>query len=241
VDKSNFKKRRGAGLISGLTLLLASAMPLAVTAADEAAAKQLEIVQKGIPHDAIFGINIVGKNGYASGGAGYILETKDGGSTWAKMESGTQVSLLGIGIGGDHRIVVGQQGTVLIQKDGKWVAGKSNSDKRLLNVDVNAAGLAVAVGEFGTILRSKDGGDTWEPKVLDWASYRDDGYEPHIYIAWTCRITAASCWVPSLLTCWSLKTAVRPSPWRTRVRSPSSPCTCCRTAAAMRRVRKGWS
>jgi len=39
----------------------------------------------------------------------------------------------------------------------------------------------VAVGEFGTILRSKDGGDTWEPKVLDWASYRDDGYEPHIY------------------------------------------------------------
>jgi len=181
VDKSNFKNRRGAGLISGLTLLLASAMPLAVTAADEAAAKQLEIVQKGIPHDAIFGINIVGKNGYASGGAGYILETKDGGSTWAKTESGTQVSLLGIGIGGDHRIVVGQQGTVLLQKDGKWVAGKSGSDKRLLNVDVNAAGLAVAVGEFGTILRSKDGGATWEPKVLDWASYRDDGYEPHIY------------------------------------------------------------
>ena len=42
-------------------------------------------------------------------------------------------------------------------------------------------GVAVAAGEFGTILRSKDGGATWEPKVLDWASYRDDGYEPHIY------------------------------------------------------------
>ena len=41
MDKSNFKKRRGAGLISGLTLLLASALPQAVTAADEAAASAL--------------------------------------------------------------------------------------------------------------------------------------------------------------------------------------------------------
>lgn len=181
MDKSNFKRRRSTGLITGLTLLLASALPLVASAADEAAAKQLEIVQKGIPHDAVFGLNIVGKNGYATGGAGYILETTDGGGTWKKMESGTIAGLFGIGISGDHRIVVGQQGTVLVQQDGKWVPGKSNSDKRLLNVDVNASGLAVAVGEFGTILRSKDGGATWEPKVLDWASYRDDGYEPHIY------------------------------------------------------------
>ena len=182
MDKSNFKKRRGAGLISGLTLLLASAMPLMTSATEEAAApKQLEVVQKGIPHDAIFGLNIVGKNGYATGAAGYILETTDGGATWKKMESGTLAGLFGIGINGEHKIVVGQQGTVLLQKDGKWVPGKSNSDKRLLNVDVNASGLAVAVGEFGTILRSKDAGATWEAKVLDWASYRDDGYEPHIY------------------------------------------------------------
>lgn len=181
MDKSNFKKRRGAGLITGLTLMLSSAMPLLAHATDVDADKQLEVVQKGIPHDAVFGLNIVGKNGYATGGAGYILETTDGGSTWKKMESGTMAGLFGIGISGEHKLVVGQQGTVLMLKDGKWVPGKSNSDKRLLNVDVNASGLAVAVGEFGTILRSKDGGATWEAKVLDWASYRDDGYEPHIY------------------------------------------------------------
>jgi hypothetical protein len=70
---------------------------------------------------------------------------------------------------------------VLVLKDGKWVPGKSNNDKRLLNVDVNASGLAIAVGEFGTILRSKDGGLNWEARKLDWASYRDDGYEPHVY------------------------------------------------------------
>lgn len=181
MDKSKVTERRTARIISGLTLLLASAAPLVGVAAEQAPTVQLEVVHKGIPHDAVYALNFAGQSGLAAGAAGIILETADGGATWKKMDSPTQVGLFGITQVGDKKIIVGQQGTVLLDQGGKWVAAKSNSDKRLLNVHLNAAGLAIAVGEFGTILRSRDAGTTWEALTLDWASYRDDGYEPHIY------------------------------------------------------------
>jgi photosystem II stability/assembly factor-like uncharacterized protein len=182
VDKSKNFQRKGARFITGLTLLLASTMPLTSIAADEAApSAALATVHKGIPHDALYALNFVGKNGLATGAAGAILETKDGGATWTDMKSPTQAGLFGIAVNGDRRVIVGQQGTVLLANGDTWEPMKSGSDKRLLNVGMNASGLAIAVGEFGTILRSKDGGKSWEPRVLDWASYRDDGYEPHIY------------------------------------------------------------
>ena len=181
MEKTQSFLRGGLRLVCGLTLILASAAPVLTVSAAEAPASQLKIVHKGIPHDALYGLNIVGKAGLAVGGAGAILQTTDGGATWANMESPTQLGLFGIAINGDRRLLVGQRGTVLTNEGDKWVAAKSDSEARLLNVDLNAAGLAIAVGEFGTILRSKDAGKTWEKRVVNWASFRDDGYEPHIY------------------------------------------------------------
>ena len=182
MEKTNKFRRGTTRLLTGVALLVAASAPLATLAADAgAAASQLSAVRKGIPHDALFGLNIQGRNGLAVGGAGTLLETKDGGSTWNAVESGTKVGLFGIGIAGEHRLVCGQLGTVLKEEGGKWTAIKTGFEQRLLNIDVNAAGLTIAVGEFGTVLRSKDGGKTWDKRELPWASYRDDGYEPHMY------------------------------------------------------------
>lgn len=164
----------------GLGLIVAAVAP--AMAAEEAAESQLATVRSGIPHDAIYAMDISGKEGLAVGAAGVLLETKDGGATWTNGVSGTEFGLFGIAINGEHRLIVGQRGTVLVGgADGKWTPAQTGTEARLLNVDVNSAGLAIAVGEFGTIMRSKDGGKTWEKRPVDWAAFRDDGYEPHIY------------------------------------------------------------
>lgn len=168
------------GATLGLGLLVAATGP--ALAEEAAASSQLAVVRSGIPHDAIYAMNINGKNGLAVGAAGALLVTADGGATWTEGASGSEFGLFGIGIAGEHRIIVGQRGTVLLgDADGQWTPGTSGTENRLLNVDVNASGLAIAVGEFGTIMRSKDGGKTWDQRPIDWATFRDDGYEPHIY------------------------------------------------------------
>jgi photosystem II stability/assembly factor-like uncharacterized protein len=56
-----------------------------------------------------------------------------------------------------------------------------------LTVSVNSSGLAVAGGEFGTVIKSSDGGHTWTEAKPDWASMADkDTFgtgEPTIYAA----------------------------------------------------------
>lgn len=165
---------------------LAGAMTLggAALAQEEGAggAQQLAPVHTGIPHDAIYDMELNGANGIAVGAFGAILESSDSGASWKKVESGTDFALLGIAVAGDKRLIVGQRGTVLVGKpDGGWEPGTSGTESRLLQVGMNSAGLAIAVGEFGTVMRSRDAGKTWEKLTLDWASFREDGYEPHLY------------------------------------------------------------
>jgi len=169
----------------GCLMLVAGACTVAT--AQEAVgtgAEQLAPVHTGIPHDAIFDMTMNGNNGIAIGAFGVILESDDAGASWKKVESGTESALLGMAVAGDKKIIVGQRGTVLVNKpDGGWEPGNSGTEARLLQVGLNNAGLAVAVGEFGTVMRSKDAGRTWEKLTLDWANYREDGYEPHLYAA----------------------------------------------------------
>jgi photosystem II stability/assembly factor-like uncharacterized protein len=178
------RSRWNNGLAAALASMIGMWALSSVVAAQEegAGGEQLAGVYSGIPHDAVYGMVINGTTGYAVGAFGAILETKDSGASWAKMESGTDFALLGLAVNGDKRIIVGQRGTVLVGKsDGGWEPGTSGSEARLMQVSVNSSGLAVAVGEFGTVLRSKDAGKTWDKRTLDWASFREDGYEPHIY------------------------------------------------------------
>lgn len=171
---------RAAALAGALVMGLTAGVAQAQEAA--AASEQLATIHVGIPHDAVYDINISGQTGVAVGAFGTILESKDSGASWSKVDSGTEFALLGVAVNGDKRIIVGQRGTVLVGKaDGGWEPGTSNTESRLMQVSVNTAGLAVAVGEFGTVMRSKDSGKTWEKLTLDWMSFREDGYEPHLY------------------------------------------------------------
>lgn len=142
-------------------------------------------VVSGTAHQALFAIAMDGSHGLAVGAGGEVLETTDAGVTWRAAESPpTQVALLGVAVGEDRAIVVGQSGAVFVRDgSGAWRAAESGTDERLFAVDFNPAGLAVAVGAFGKVLRSADGGSTWSSIAPGWADggYTEQGLEPHLY------------------------------------------------------------
>lgn len=175
-------------LNSCLRLLLAAivfalAVPLAaqdVADSDDA----IEVVRQGIPHDALFALEMSGKWGLATGAFGLMLETQDGGGTWNLLQPQTHLGLFGIAHAAGKTVVVGQQGFVMTRDgDSDWQVVDSGFDQRLLNVGMNDAGLAVSIGEFGFIARSRDAGATWEQITLNWGDFNDEGYEPHLYDA----------------------------------------------------------
>jgi photosystem II stability/assembly factor-like uncharacterized protein len=146
------------------------------------AAAAVEVVQSGTVHDVWFATSFEGASGLVVGAQGKVLTTQDGGKTWAAGSVGTPLALLGAHADAQRRLAVGQSGLIFLQgADGKWAKVESGSDKRLFGVDANAAGLAVAVGEFGGVLVSDDGGATWRALTIDWAAFSQDGAEPHLY------------------------------------------------------------
>lgn len=139
-------------------------------------------VQVGTVHDSLFSVSFDGKRGLAAGAPGFMLETSDGADTWSKVEAiPTRLALLGVALKGDHAIAVGQQGYALKREAGTWKKVETGTEERLLSVAVNASGIAVAGGAFGTVLLSSDGGETWSSIKPDWAPYAEAGTEPHVY------------------------------------------------------------
>lgn len=158
----------GLGLIASGTLQAATAKP----------------VVEGTVHDALFAVSFDGNRGLAAGAPGAILETTDGGQKWAAVKNvPTKLALLGIALKGEHAIAVGQQGLVLARIGGEWKKVESGSGERLLSVSVNSTGAAVAVGAFGTVLASANGGATWTAIKPAWDQYAEAGTEPHVYAA----------------------------------------------------------
>jgi photosystem II stability/assembly factor-like uncharacterized protein len=148
----------------------------------EAASQLIETVRTGIPHDSLFALDMVGEWGMAVGNFGQALETKDGGANWTVIDTKTPLGLLGVKRVAERYIVVGQQGFVMTRTgDGDWTHVASGFKQRLMGVDMNEGGLAVVVGEFGFVGRSRDHGATWEPVTMTWTDFNDEGYEPHLY------------------------------------------------------------
>lgn len=147
----------------------------------------IRTLAQGIPHSAFFGISFDAGQGVAVGMGGAIAASSDGGSTWTPVKQDiADTALLAVERRGSHTIAVGQAGLVLIEESpGKWVKGTSGIENRLLSVSVNSAGLAIAGGEFGTLIRSEDGGKTWSQAAPDWSLYADENSpgtgEPTIY------------------------------------------------------------
>ena len=146
------------------------------------------------PHDRLYSVAFSGNFGEAVGDGGLVLETIDGGKTWVRdNKPPTNLSMLSVVIVGSRSIAVGQQGLILVRDDRKpWRKIEPVTDRRLLRVSLNKNGLAVAVGAFGTLLKSIDNGETWVDLKTDWAALYETGVtgefeairdEPTIYVA----------------------------------------------------------
>jgi photosystem II stability/assembly factor-like uncharacterized protein len=150
-------------------------------------------VYKGTAHDALYGLCEFGPQQLAVGDAGLVLESQDAGGSWTKITPFTENALLDISCRNGVSLVVGQEGEIFRRTfngfntvDGTTVEGftsvSSNTEERLLSVsDVSDTGLAVAVGAFGTIIRSTDAGQSWQSITMDWPTMTSDFFEPHLY------------------------------------------------------------
>ncbi len=99
---------------------------------------------------------------YAVGEDGAFLGTQDGGAHWSVTAIAT-ASLYGVHFGSATQgVAVGAQGTILRTTDSNSFS-KLNSNTTNTLRDVHAAdGLWLSVGDNGTILRSVNGGQTWQ-------------------------------------------------------------------------------
>lgn len=176
---------------SVMNRILVAALLCAAFAASaaESTGGVIKTLAQGIPHSAFFGVSFAENNGVAVGIGGSIATSSDAGATWSPVAHGiTEDALLAVARRGSHTVAVGQAGLVMIEETpGKWVKTESGTTGRLLAVSVNTAGLAVAAGQFATLIRSSDGGKSWENFGPDWNQYANPDVpgtnEPTLYAA----------------------------------------------------------
>lgn len=167
--------------VKRLRLALACALALAGGAAGSA--PHSESVHAGHPHDALYGVSFEGGQGVAVGDFGLVVSSADGGRSWQRRPAPfTDLALFDVVRRKGRCIAVGQSGAIFSSSDCvTWRAAQSGTKARLLGVDVNAQGIAYAVGGFGTLLRSADWGATWQAVQPEWTDITEDGAEPHLY------------------------------------------------------------
>lgn len=149
----------------------------------------IKTLQAGTPHAAFFGVSFDGGKGVAVGAGGAIYESADAGATWKRVPQEKKgLALLAVDKRGPYAVAVGQMGLVKIEESpGKWVKVDLGAASRLFSVSVNTGGLAVAVGEFGAVYKSADGGRTWASAAPDWSALAvansSGTSEPNMYSA----------------------------------------------------------
>jgi len=100
------------------------------------------------------------------GSQGVILESKDSGQTWISQSSPVKKVLYGVAWSDSQTAtIVGEKGLILQYVEGVgWTERKSGTSYRLYAVEYTSPLIGYAVGQFGTILRTDDGGKTWKPE-----------------------------------------------------------------------------
>lgn len=135
----------------------------------------IKTLSQGIPHAAFFGLSFEGNKGVAVGAGGSIYESSDSGLTWKPVQHGlTELALLAVDKRAGRTVAVGQFGLVMVEDgQGKWSKIDTDSKSRMYSVGLSPSGMAVAVGEFGTVRKSPDGGKNWSSIAPDWSAFAD--------------------------------------------------------------------
>ncbi len=140
---------------------------------------------------------IENNNVITCGQGGTILRTNDGGQKWNKVETPTNISLFDISFADARiGCAVGDQGGILCTSDGglNWREGEiledpatevaddlgddefdalldegesSENEFIIYGISLVDQSIGYAVGEFGTFLKTNDGGKTWTKFALD--------------------------------------------------------------------------
>jgi photosystem II stability/assembly factor-like uncharacterized protein len=106
--------------------------------------------------------------GLAVGSGGLILQTTDGGATWAQRASGTTVTLHDVAFFDAMRaLAIGEGGTILKTENGglTWSSRTSGVTGWLLSVSILDENIAMIPANH-TFLRTTDGGDTWHNRGI---------------------------------------------------------------------------
>ena len=115
----------------------------------------------------------------AVGERGHVLVSENGGSKWTQARIPTRSMLTGIAMVDQRRIwSVGHDAVVLHSSDGgsEWVVQHlaPEWESPLLDVWFADANHGIAVGTYGLLLETHDGGERWERRTLNQE-------KPHLY------------------------------------------------------------
>ncbi|MBI5425099.1 MAG: hypothetical protein HZA32_13565 [Opitutae bacterium] len=113
-------------------------------------------------------------HGWAAGHDGVIIATSDGGKTWTRQDRGQDLETVFLDIlflDAQHGFVVGAYGKFLETIDGgkTWTARKiSEEDVHFNRLAHDGTAALYLAGEQGTVLISRDLGQTWQRSPLDY-------------------------------------------------------------------------
>ncbi len=102
------------------------------------------------------------------GYGGKILETTDGGATFTRVASGTELALYKIFARGKQMWISGQEGLILHSADeGKtWEKQKSGTNDYLFSIFFADENHGFAVGDRSALIETVDGGKTWKVRKI---------------------------------------------------------------------------
>lgn len=129
-------------------------------------------------------------HGWAVGQWGVILATDDGGETWTLQRSDTSIDQPLFSVyfkDARHGWAVGLWSKLLVTEDGGRVwktlklpppPGGGRADRNLFHIFASPSGMLFIAAEQGMVLRSRDGGATWE--------YRQTGNKGSLWTGTAC-------------------------------------------------------
>ena len=109
--------------------------------------------------------------GVIVGDGGTALHTEDGGDTWLSEQTPLKMSFKSISASGGDMWVVGGNGAGIRWPDevGSWVEmnmrvpNSNGMPEPIWSVDFTESGRGVAGAEFGVLIMTEDGGESWRP------------------------------------------------------------------------------